>query len=152
MTSLHIILNDKLEKKEIKDLDTLKNQHLNMDTTNRNPPNYYAEYEKNNNLFKHGNNTDNHFVNAFLQAYNNHKTLKIRPDDIKLQLLMIISTFVNNNAEMMRPFFVAHEGKKDLEVHFNKLCLVLFEITKVRFSNIREPEESPYIQKRSYRF
>jgi hypothetical protein len=25
---------------------------------------------------------------------------------------------------------------------------VLFEITKVRFSNIREPEESPYIQKR----
>jgi hypothetical protein len=27
------------------------------------------------------------------------------------------------------------------------MCLVLFEITKVRFSNIREPEESPYIQK-----
>jgi hypothetical protein len=143
MTSLHIILNDKLEKKEIKDLDTLKNQHLNMDIIERNPPNYFAEYEKNNNLFKQGNNTDNHFVNAFLQAYNNHKTLKIRPDDIKLQLLMIISTFVNNNAEMMRPFFVAHEGKKELEVHFNKLFKteeIFEEFGKLLEENIKCPE------------
>jgi hypothetical protein len=32
--------------------------------------------------------------------------------------------------------------------YVKNMCLVLFEITKVRFSNIREPEESPYIQKR----
>lgn len=155
MTSLHIILNDKLKKTEIKNLDTLKNQHLNMDTVdgivNRNPANYYAEYEKTNNLFKYGNHTDNHFVNAFLQAYNNHKTLKIRPDDIKLQLLMIISTFVNNNAEMMRPFFVAHEGKKELEVHFNKLFKteeIFEEFGKLLEDNIKCPEFAQHYKDR----
>ncbi len=38
MTYLHIILNDKLEKEDIEneDLDTLQNQHLNMDIIERN--------------------------------------------------------------------------------------------------------------------
>jgi hypothetical protein len=60
--------------------------------------------------------TNNNFINAFLDAYNYHKTLVIRPDDIKLQILMIISTCVNNNPEKFRSYFVDHDEKKDLVV------------------------------------
>jgi hypothetical protein len=112
---LKIILNEALEKKNIDDFSTLKNQSLNMG----NLENYYSEYEKTTNLINKGNHTKNNFVNAFIQAYNHHKTLRLRPDDIKLQFLMVISTFINNNAEMMRPFFVDHKGKKELTVFFN---------------------------------
>ena len=60
--------------------------------------------------------TNNNFINAFLHSYNYHKTIKIRPDDIKLQLLTIISTCVNNNSEQFRDLFVEHKEKKELIV------------------------------------
>ena len=135
---LKIILNKTLEKKNINDFTTLKNQSLNME----NLENYYSEYEKTTNLIKYGNNTKNNFVNTFLHAYNHHKTLRLRPDDIKLQLLMIISTFVNNNAEMMRPFFVDHKGKNELTVFFNvfKPNQVFEEFARQLEGNIKCPE------------
>jgi hypothetical protein len=135
---LKVILNKTLEKKNINDFSTLKNQSLNMD----NLENYYSEYEKTTNLIKYGNNTKNNFVNAFLQAYNYHKTLRLRPDDIKLQLLMIISTFINNNAEMMRPFFVDHKGKKELTVFFDafKPNQIFGEFGRQLEGNIKCPE------------
>ena len=114
MSSLKIILNT-LSDKEINSFCQNSNQlELNLS----NPDFYYGEYEKNSNLIdKTGRySTSNNFVNAFLHAYNSHKFIRIRPDDIKLQLMMVISTFVNNNADMMKSFFVEHEGKKELQV------------------------------------
>ncbi len=102
MTSLRIVLNDTLIPETITDDDIttlLVQTTIDMSCEKH----YYANYEKPN-ILQYSDVTKNNFVNAFLQAYNNHKTLKIRPDDIKLQLTMIISTFVNNNAEMMRSF------------------------------------------------
>jgi len=135
---LKVILNKTLEKKNINDFTTLENQSLKMD----NLENYYSEYEKTTNLIKYGNDTKNNFVNAFLQAYNHHKTLRLRPDDIKLQFLMIVSTFINNNAEMMRPFFVDHEGKKELTVFFDafKPDQIFGEFGKQLEGNIKCPE------------
>jgi len=109
MSSLKIILAD-LEKKTTPALGTLKNK-LSLNESNDDCD--YAEYEKTDNIFPEQTiKTNNNFVNAFIEAYNSHLCLRIRPDDIKLQLLMIISTFVNNNAEKMRKFFVDHEGKQ----------------------------------------
>ena len=62
------------------------------------------------------NKTQNNFINAFLNSYNFHLTLKIRPNDIKLQILTIISICVNNNPEKFRSYFVDHQGKKELLV------------------------------------
>ncbi|KAG8832675.1 hypothetical protein FRC17_000894 [Serendipita sp. 399] len=48
----------------------------------------------------------NGFVGTVVEAYNRHHHLIIRPDDI----------CVNTNAEALRSKFVAHEGKKELEI------------------------------------
>ncbi|KAI0709697.1 hypothetical protein C8T65DRAFT_648924 [Cerioporus squamosus] len=47
----------------------------------------------------------NGFVHAVLEAYGSHHHLRIRPDDV-----------VNAHAEELRSYFVAHEGKKRLQV------------------------------------
>lgn len=115
-TSIKINLDDTLEKKTITNLGTLKSQPE-LDISN--PDLYFAQYEHTENIIQLGKDeyrTTNSFVNTFLDAYNFHKTLIIRPDDIKLQLLMIISTCINNNPDKFRSHFVEHEGKKELIV------------------------------------
>jgi hypothetical protein len=60
----------------------------------------------------------NGFVNTVLDAYNKHHALVLRPDDIWLCILTQFSLFVNGpgRAEALRSKFVAHEGKKEIEV------------------------------------
>lgn len=58
----------------------------------------------------------NGFVYTCIQAYNSHQNLVIRPDDIWMAILTQFSMYVNRHAEEMRSYFVAHEGKKELEV------------------------------------
>ncbi|KAF7358984.1 hypothetical protein MSAN_01238900 [Mycena sanguinolenta] len=59
----------------------------------------------------------NGFVNTVLDAYNQHRALVIRPDDVWLTILSQFNFFVNANAELMRANFVEHEGQKELVVH-----------------------------------
>jgi hypothetical protein len=107
--SLKIIFDTTLEKKEIKEFEHLANK-LELDLTT--PDKHFAEFEHNNIIISKQ--TDSNFVNAFLNSYNNHLTIKIRPDDIKLQILLTVSTCINNNPEEYRSFFVDHTGKKEL--------------------------------------
>ncbi|KAG8781727.1 hypothetical protein FRC20_003188 [Serendipita sp. 405] len=58
----------------------------------------------------------NGFVDTIVTAYNRHHHLIIRPDDIWCAILNQLSFYVNANAEALRSKFVAHEGKKELEV------------------------------------
>jgi len=60
--------------------------------------------------------SNNGFVRTILDAYNNHRALIIRPDDVWLAILVQFSFFVNGNAELLRSQFVTHEGKKELVV------------------------------------
>jgi hypothetical protein len=57
-------------------------------------------------------------VNTVLDAYNKHHALVLRPDDVWLCILTQFSLFVNGpgRAEALRSQFVAHEGKKEIEV------------------------------------
>ncbi|KAK6348112.1 hypothetical protein TWF718_005927 [Orbilia javanica] len=57
------------------------------------------------------------FVYAAMNAYNHHHHLVIRPDDVWITILTQFSLYVNKHAEELRSKFVAHEGKKKLEVH-----------------------------------
>ncbi|PVF95608.1 hypothetical protein CPB86DRAFT_566768 [Serendipita vermifera] len=59
---------------------------------------------------------DGGFANTVLLAYNRHHHLIIRPDDIWIAILAQLNLYVNANAEDLRSKFVAHEGKKKLEV------------------------------------
>ena len=58
----------------------------------------------------------NGFVNAAIQAYNQHLHLSIRPEDVWISILAQFSHFVNANAEELRSKFVAHEGQKELVI------------------------------------
>lgn len=60
--------------------------------------------------------SNNGFVRAAVAAYCQHHHLTIRPEDVWFAILTQLSLFVNANAEAMRPFFVAHEGQKELWV------------------------------------
>ncbi|KAJ6450813.1 hypothetical protein C8R45DRAFT_1042894 [Mycena sanguinolenta] len=58
----------------------------------------------------------NGFVGTVISAYNKHHALIIRPDDVWIAILCQFNFFVNANAELLRANFVAHEGKKELEI------------------------------------
>ncbi|PFH44614.1 hypothetical protein AMATHDRAFT_132293, partial [Amanita thiersii Skay4041] len=58
----------------------------------------------------------NGFVETVMEAYNHHRALIIRPDDVWLAILTQFSFFINGNAETLRKQFVAHEGKKKLVI------------------------------------
>ncbi|KAJ7703431.1 hypothetical protein B0H16DRAFT_1831067 [Mycena metata] len=58
----------------------------------------------------------NGFIGTAIQAYNEHRALVIRPDDVWLAILCQFNFFVNANAELLRANFVAHEGKQDLVI------------------------------------
>lgn len=58
----------------------------------------------------------NGFVHTVIEAYNRHRALIVRPDDVWLAILTQFSFFVNGNAEALRSAFVAHEGKRELVI------------------------------------
>ncbi|KAH0826888.1 hypothetical protein J3R83DRAFT_4434 [Lanmaoa asiatica] len=58
----------------------------------------------------------NGFVDTVIEAYNNHRGLIVRPDDVWLAIMTQFSFFVNGHAEALRKVFVAHEGKRKLVV------------------------------------
>ncbi|KAF9349831.1 hypothetical protein BGX26_011918 [Mortierella sp. AD094] len=59
----------------------------------------------------------NGFVFSITEAYNQHRGLIIRPDDVWLAILVQFNLFVNGNAERFRSQFVSHEGQKELIVY-----------------------------------
>lgn len=59
----------------------------------------------------------NGLVHTLLKAYSAHHAVSIRPDDVWIAILTQFSFFVNANAEDLRDKFVAHQGKKHLEVY-----------------------------------
>lgn len=58
----------------------------------------------------------NGFVEAVIEAYNNHRGLIVRPDDVWLAIMTQFSFFVNGNSEALRKVFVSHEGKRELVI------------------------------------
>ncbi|KAK5682333.1 hypothetical protein LTS10_005459 [Elasticomyces elasticus] len=58
----------------------------------------------------------NGFLHAIMEAYNEHKHLQIRPEDIWFAILTQLSMYINGHGEELRHHFVAHDGKKDLVV------------------------------------
>jgi len=58
----------------------------------------------------------NSLAGAIYQAYNKHYKLTLRPDDIWLSIVIVLSDYINCHAEEMRKLFVKHEGKKQLVV------------------------------------
>ncbi|KAM0798439.1 hypothetical protein BDR22DRAFT_373388 [Usnea florida] len=58
----------------------------------------------------------NGFVHGAILAYSQHHHLQIRPEDVWFAIISQIGFYINCHAEELRGMFVAHEGKKELEV------------------------------------
>ena len=79
--------------------------------------------------------SSNGFVRACYHAYSNHHRLILRPEDIWFAILTQLSFHVNAHAEELRPFFVTHEGRKELEVfEFGTIKTVDFGPLAVRMT------------------
>lgn len=140
MSQLIINFDSTLEVKPIDDrkkgTDLIEQKTLNLE----NPENFYSEYEYTSNLIQEDSN--NNLVNTFLAAYNSHKPLRLRPDDINLALQLVWSVCLNNNAEKFRSEFVEHQGKMELEVKSltfdsNFFCQQFANLMK---QNVKNPE------------
>jgi hypothetical protein len=59
---------------------------------------------------------ENNFIGAFLEAYNNHCDIVIKPDDIWIMISLYFSNYVNDNSEKLRKLFVKHDDVKELIV------------------------------------
>ena len=59
---------------------------------------------------------ENNFIGAFLEAYNNHGDIVIKPDDIWIMISLYFSNYINNNSKTLQKLFVKHEGVKELIV------------------------------------
>lgn len=71
-------------------------------------------------------------VSAVVDAYNNHHSLVLRPDDVWQAILTQFSFYVNAHAEELRDYFVDFKGKKTLVV---KMYGSLFSANFADFSN-----------------
>lgn len=60
----------------------------------------------------------NGFVRGAILAYSHHHHFQIRPKDVWFAIISQLSFYINCHAEELRGMFVAHEGKKELEVKF----------------------------------
>ena len=95
--------------------------------------------------------SNNGFVRAAVAAYCQHHHLTIRPEDIWFAILTQLSLFVNANAEEMRPFFVAHEGQKELRVqavgtvHSVDMGALARQMSNLLAENVNDPELHPWI-------
>lgn len=58
----------------------------------------------------------NGLVHTCLEAYNHHRHLVLRPDDVWIAIISQFSFYVNKHAEKLRSYFVAHQDKKELEI------------------------------------
>jgi len=63
--------------------------------------------------------SENGFVYAALEAYNQHHYLVLRPEDIWQAIMTQFSFYINANAEKFRSKFVNFKGKKELTVSAN---------------------------------
>ena len=80
----------------------------------------------------------NGFVHGSVLAYSQHHHLQIRPEDVWFAIISQIGLYINCHAEELRGMFVAHEGKKELEIKFNKgdRYTVDFGVFAQRMSNL----------------
>ena len=83
------------------------------DGENYSPDRVYAKYESGTQI---GYYCPNYFIGAYLHAYNNHQDIIFSVNDLWSIITLMLSKYINENAEALRSKFVAHEGQKKLTI------------------------------------
>jgi hypothetical protein len=140
MSQLIINFDKNLEIKSIEDKKKLNDLSEQLILNLQNSKNLYSEYESTKNLIKED--SCNGFINTFLAAYNSHKPLRLRPDDINLALQLVWSCCLNLNSEKFRSEFVNYKTKMELKVKSLVFDLNFFcqQFANLMKKNIKNPE------------
>ncbi|KAF4614650.1 hypothetical protein D9613_003406 [Agrocybe pediades] len=88
----------------------------------------------------------NGFVDTVLHAYNQHRVLVIRPDDVWLAILVQFGSFINANSETLRSQFVRHKGKKELTVKGDRRNVDYEELASKMTEKIEENVVDPTLR------
>lgn len=100
---------------------------------------------------KHVSPSRNGFVWAAYHAYSGHHHLTVRPEDIWFAILSQLSFYINANAEELREYFVAHEGRKELwvtdvgNIHSVDFGLLAQRMTHLIQENVKDPSLRKWI-------
>ncbi len=93
--------------------------------------------------------TKNGLVHGCIEAYNEHHSLVLRPDDVWLAILTQLSVYVNANAEDLRSKLVTHGGQKDLHIEVELANLdhgaMSYHMTKLLGDSIKDPSLKDWI-------
>ena len=94
----------------------------------------------------------NGFVHAAIDAYSYHHHLTLRPEDIWFAILTQLSLYINEHAEELRSFFVAHEGQKELWIIYGSGSIHTVDMGDfaqrmggLLSKNVNDPELHPWI-------
>ena len=94
----------------------------------------------------------NGFVHAAIDAYSYHHHLTLRPEDIWFAILTQLSLYINEHAEELRTFFVAHEGQKELWIIYDSGSIHVVDMGDfaqrmggLLSKNMNDPELHPWI-------
>jgi hypothetical protein len=85
------------------------------------------------------------FIDAVHIAFSQHRPLTISPDAIWLLIAQGFSHHVSENAELLRPQLVRHEGKRELRVETFDLTLASFEKAISEFSSLIQQQINPVL-------
>lgn len=80
-------------------------------------------------------------------AYSAHHHLCIRPEDVWFAILTQITFYINAHAEGLRSFFVAHEGKKQLEAisEIRNFALLAVQMGDIVGNNVVDPSLKDWV-------
>ena len=103
-----------------------------------------ADFEAQGRIFA----SKNGFVNACIDAYNDHHHLIIRPEDVWFAILTQLSIYVNHKAEALRRQFVSQSGQEKLylevanpnKVDHGEMAVMMTKLMNERLRN-RETRE-----------
>jgi hypothetical protein len=84
-------------------------------------------------------------ASTITNAYNHHRALVLRPDDIWLAILGQFNLYVNAHAEELRAQFVAHEGQQEIVVELGQIESLPIQMTDEMEKFIVDPDLKGWI-------
>jgi hypothetical protein len=90
--------------------------------------------------------SSNGFLLGMIDAYNHHRHIVLRPDDIWFAVLLQLNNYISANSEEMRHLFVSHDSKKDLVIYSSKAGVkdfdyghFMYQMSQLIGQNVKDP-------------
>ena len=90
--------------------------------------------------------SSNGFLLGMIDAYNHHRHIVLRPDDVWFAVLLQLNNYISAHSEEMRHLFVSHDSKKDLVIYSSKAGVkdfdyghFMYQMSQLIGQNVKDP-------------